>query len=318
MKRSALMGLLLAALAPAPASAAEIDVEAALVLPEAAPVVDGRPDAVWDKAPAVRVTLGEGSQGRVEVSLRALHTDTHLFLLVEWPDKTESLNRSYELTPSGWKPARGREDRLNIAWSIGDSVKDFPARGCQSLCHKTEGVMRTNGPDERIDLWYWMAQRTNPVSAADNWVMTHEVSVVDGAKTGRRPDVPAGGPFEQNWSDAARRPNLTSRSGVKPGPVLLKKDAIEIPARARFKTGDRLPREVLAPPSGPRAAIEARGIWERGRWTVELKRALATGSADDVQLTGPGPFHFAISIHDDDDKDGHAQMGRDVLRLHLR
>jgi hypothetical protein len=83
------------------------------------------------------------------------------------------------------------------------------------------------------------------------------------------------------------------------------------------KVGDRLPRETLSTPTGPRAAIEARGAWERGRWTVELKRALETGSADDVRLTGPGPFPFAVSIHDDAQKDEHAQMGRDVLLLRL-
>lgn len=38
----------------------------------------------------------------------------------------------------------------------------------------------------------------------------------------------------------------------------------------------------------------------------------------DVQLAGPGPFHFAVSIHDDAQKDEHAQMGRDVLLLRLR
>lgn len=299
------------------AGAADIDVDAPALPPDAAPSIDGKPDPVWQKAPPVRFSLGEGSQGRVEVILRALRTDAHLYLLVEWPDKTESLNRFYEFSPSGWKPGRGREDRLNIGWSIEDSVKGFAAQGCQALCHKTQGTMRTGAPGERIDLWYWMAQRTNPVGVADNWVMTHEVAVVEGVKTGRRPDVSDGGPFAPNWSEGASRPRFGFKAGARPGPVLLKREAVELRATTRWKTGDRLPREVVEPPAGPRAAIEARGIWERGRWTVELRRALTTGNPDDVQFTGPGPFYFGVSIHDDADKDDHAQMGRDVLRLRL-
>jgi hypothetical protein len=302
---------------PPRAAAAEIEVVAPSVAQADAPAVDGRADRIWESAPAVRFALGEGSQGGVEATLRALRTDTHLYLLVEWPDKTESLNRFWELSPSGWKPGRGREDRLNIAWSIGP-VREFPAQGCQALCHKTEGVMRTGAPGEKIDLWYWMAQRTNPLGAADNWVMTHEPLLVDGQKTARRPDSPTGAPFEPNWDEAGKRPKLTFKPGAKPGPVLLKKDAVSLPAAARFKPGSRLPREALSPAAGPRAAIEAGGAWGRGRWTVELRRALTTASPDDVQLTGPGPFFFAISIHDDAEKDEHAQMGRDVLRLHFR
>lgn len=297
------------------AGAADIDVDALAVPPDAAPVIDGKPDPTWQKASPVRFKLSEGSQGSVEVALRALRTERHVYLLVEWPDSTESLNRFHELGPGGWKPGRGREDRLNIAWSIDDSVKAFAEQGCQGLCHKTQGVMRTGAPGERIDLWYWMAQRTNPAGVADNWVMTHEVAGVDGVRTGRRPDVVQGAPFEPNWNEAASRPRFGFKPGARPGPVLHKKEAVELPAAPRFKAGDRLPREVVTAPSGQRAAIEARGIWERGRWTVELRRALSTGSPDDVQFSGAGPFLFAVSIHDDGDGADHAHTGRDVLRL---
>jgi hypothetical protein len=163
-----------------------------------------------------------------------------------------------------------------------------------------------------------MAQRTNAVGVADDWVMAHEPSLVNGEKTGRRPDAPTGGPFEPNWDEEAKRPGFTVKAGRKPGPVLLKKEATEVLGSMRFKPGDRLPREVLGPASGARAGIEAKGVWERGRWTVELKRSLVTGDDNDVQLTGPGPFNFAVSIHDDAHKDEHAQMGRDVLQLRLK
>lgn len=299
------------------AAAAEVDVTAAVVSPAEGPAIDGRPDAVWEQAKPVRFTMSEGSQGTVEVTLRALRSETHLYLLVQWPDKTESLGRLYELTPGGWRPTRGREDRLNIAWEIGGSVKEFAEQGCSVLCHKTEGVMRTRAPGERIDLWYWMAQRTNPVGVADDWVMGDEPGRVNGERTGRRPDAPTGGPFEPNWNEATKRPRFTFKAGVRPGPVLLAKDAVEVSAATRFRVGDRIPRELLAASTGARAGIEARGVFTRGQWTVEFRRPLVTGDGDDVQLTGPGPFYFGVSIHDDAEKDEHAQMGRDVLRLRL-
>lgn len=316
--RGALVTLLLAALPLAGARAAEVDLTAPLVPVSAAPVVDGRADRVWEQAPAVRVTLGEGTQGSVEVTVRALRTATHLHLLVRWPDRTESLRRGLELVDRGWRPTRGGEDRLNIGWDIGGSVKGFALGGCQLLCHKTEGMMRTGGAGERLDLWYWMAQRTNPLGVADDWVMGHEPGVVGGWPSGRRPDAPGGGPWEPNWDDAGRRPRWMPRPGLRPGPVLLRKDAAAVTDAARFTASARLPREVLAPPAGPRAGIEARGIWMGGHWTVELGRRLTTDDEADVQFSGPGPFLFAISIHDDAEKDEHAHMGRDVLRLHLR
>jgi hypothetical protein len=278
-------------------------------------VIDGRAEPMWETARPVRVTLGEGSQGSVEVTLRALRTETHLYLLVRWPDRTESLGRFLEHRAGAWRPGRGREDRLNIAWEIGGSVPGFARTGCQGLCHKTAGVMKTGGPGETIDLWYWMAQRTNPLGVADDWVLGHEVAPVEGATSGRRPDAPTGGPWEANWNEAAGRPGLAFPARVKPGPVLLKRDAVPLSPAARFRPGDRLPREVLVPPSGPRAGIEARGRWEGGAWTVELRRALSTRDADDVQFSGPGPWLLAVSIHDDAERDEHAQMGRDVLRL---
>lgn len=300
------------------ASAAEIEVVAELTAEPEAPAIDGKVDSIWQRAAPLRFTLSEGSQGSVEVTLRALRSESHLYLLFQWPDKTESLNRYQEFDGKGWKSSRGREDRLNIAWNIGGSVQEFEGKGCSVLCHKTEGVMKTNAPGEKVDLWYWMAQRVNPVGVADDWVITNEPALVEGAKSGRRPDAPGGGPYEPNWNETARRPAFMFAKGVRPGPALIKKGAVETGARVRFRPGDRLPREALALPSGPRAGIEAKGIWERQRWTVELRRALITGDGNDIQFSGLGPFYFAVSIHDDAEKDEHAQMGRDVLRLNLK
>ncbi|MBI2528330.1 MAG: hypothetical protein HYV93_20410 [Candidatus Rokubacteria bacterium] len=54
-------------------------------------------------------------------------------------------------------------------------------------------------------------------------------------------------------------------------------------------------------------------LWD-GR-TLPVQEWLRRGDEYVVTL---GPFHFAVSIHDDAQKDEHAQMGRDVLLLRLR
>jgi hypothetical protein len=318
-RRRALVGLtiLLGALAPAlEVGAAELEVPAVKVPASKAPAVDGRVDLAWAAATPVRFTVSEGTQGSVEVTLRALRTESDLYLLFQWADKTQSLNRFLAFSGDAWRPARGQEDRLNIAWEVG-STKDFARQGCQGFCHKTEGVMRTNAPGEQIALWYWMSQRTNPVGVADRWVMAHDVAEIEGEKTGRRPVAPTGGPFESNWDDAAKRPRFVPKPGGAPGPALLARDAVAMPGGRQAKAGERVPREILSRPTGARAGIEARGVWASGRWTVEVKRALLTPDARDVQFKGAGPFYFAVSIHDDAARDEHAQMGRDVLKLAL-
>jgi hypothetical protein len=48
----------------------------------------------------------------VEVTLRALRTDSHLYLLVEWPDTTESLNRC----TSSEEPLPAVRARIEETW----------------------------------------------------------------------------------------------------------------------------------------------------------------------------------------------------------
>jgi hypothetical protein len=79
--------------------------------------------------------------------------------------------------------------------------------------------------------------------------------------------------------------------------VLLRKDAVEI-KDGKFKRGDRLPREVLEKPAGSRGDIEAKAVWERERWTLEIRRARETGDREnDVQFADASrPYYFGISV----------------------
>jgi hypothetical protein len=307
-------------IAPGPGVAAELEVVAKKVTE--GPVIDGKVDKPWDSVKATKVMLSEGPQGDVEVSFKVLYTAKDVYFLFQWPDKTDSLNRLYEFTGSEWKKVKGGEDRFNLMWDINNTVKDLPAKGCTVLCHKQgkEVILKTGGPGERMDVWHWKAQRSNPVGYADDQWLGHELKKEGDEETARGNDAKTAGGYADNWDKENKRPKYTVREGVKPGPVLLKKDAVEITGSARFKAGDRLPREILEKPTGSRGDLEARGVWDKGRWTLEIRRARDTGDKEnDVQfIDADRPHYFGISVHDNAGDDEHSHSGQTALKLLLK
>jgi ethylbenzene dehydrogenase len=307
-------------IAPGPGAAAELEVAAKKVTE--GPVIDGKVDKPWDSVKATKVMLSEGPQGEVEVSLKVLYTAKDVYFLFQWPDKTESLNRLYEFTGSEWKKVKGGEDRFNLMWDINNTVKEFPAKGCTALCHKQgkEVTLKTGAPGERMDVWHWKAQRSNPVGYADDQWLGHEVKKEGDEATARGNDAKTSGGYSDNWDKENKRPKYTFKEGVKAGPVLLKKDAVELKDPAKLKAGDRLPREVLEKPVGSRGDVEARGVWDKGRWTLEVRRARDTGDKEnDVQfIDADRPHYFGISVHDSAGDDEHSHSGQTALKLLLK
>ena len=123
------------------------------------PRIDGKVDKVWDTVKAVRVKATEGPQGPVEVTLKALYSERDIYFLVQWPDKTMSMNRFFEFDGKEWKKVKGYEDRINFAWDIHNTVKDFPSRSCAAACHREgkEVSWKTTSAAERLDVWHWKA-----------------------------------------------------------------------------------------------------------------------------------------------------------------
>jgi hypothetical protein len=102
---------------PAVVGAEEVEVIAKKVTQ--APTIDGKPDKLWDSVKAIKVTASDGPQGDVEISIKTVYTDKDLYMLLQWPDKTMSLNRMYELSGTEWKKVKGNEDRFSLMWDIG-------------------------------------------------------------------------------------------------------------------------------------------------------------------------------------------------------
>ena len=138
----------------------------------------------------VRVSTEEGvgpPQAPRYVSMKAIYTDRDLFLLVRWADDdvnalkdatlyvgepleelgpgcSEQLvsERSWTRNPGG----RYDEDRFAMAFEIdeaGSSIGSFREAGCQIACHAQEEPAFGRTGYGRLDVWQWLAARTNPV-----------------------------------------------------------------------------------------------------------------------------------------------------------
>lgn len=63
-----------------------------------------------------------------------------------------------------------------------------------------------------------------------------------------------------------------------------------------------VPQLILQKPSGSQKDIGVGAVWENGRWTVEIQRALVTGNSDDVQFSNlDKKYEFAVSLWDEKD-----------------
>lgn len=298
----------------APVPAAENELKAIKV--DKGPVIDGKPDKVWNKVRPIQIKLIEGVHPKeVTASVKALYTDTDLYLLFRWKDATESYNRVYEFDGSQWVKRKGNEDRLGIIWDINGNIKDFKAKGCAILCHEDGKYMKTNAPGERGDVWHWKSQRSNPVGYADDQMLTDILDKHGDEETGRVSDKKEGGGYSGNWDKATKRPKYSFKDMAKSGPILLKAEAVKISGDTPFAKGMILPRQVLSRPVGSRGDIEAKGIWKKGTWTLEMKRALNTGHDDDVQFDPLKSNYFGLAVFDNTHEKEHATTHETAYKL---
>jgi hypothetical protein len=281
-----------------------------------APKIDGKIDKIWKKAKRLKISVK--GDGEYDINTKVLYTKKHVFFLFEWKDKTESLNRFYTFKKGKWKKMKGNEDRFNLAWDINGNIKDFKTKSCQVLCHKgeDESVMKTGGPKEKADLWHWKAQRTNPVGYADEQFIQHISDAQGHETTGRRSDQKNKGGYSNNWDKAKNRPIYMSTG--KSGPVLLKTKAKKVDGNTVFKEGTIAPREVLERAEGSRGDIMAKAIWKKGKWILELQRALNTGHDDDIQFTDlKKDYFFGIAVHENGDGEKHATT-KEAVKLQFK
>lgn len=281
-----------------------------------APKIDGKSDKVWSRIKRTKIDI----PGEFTVNAKAAYSGGKVYFLFQWPDSEKSMNRVYLFKGGKWKKKKGNEDRFNVLWNIGASIKKFEEKGCKVSCHKNdddESAMYTNSPAERGDLWHWKSQRTNPVGYADDQYVIDQVDTSHDEATGRRTDKKSSGSYSSNWDKKNKRPRFTfSKGKSKGGPVLLKKKAKAVTGATKFRSGMRVPREVLERPQGSRGDVSAKGIWKKKKWTLEISRALKNGNDDDVQFDDLArSYYFGISIHNNSGGDRHVTSPPIELRF---
>ena len=227
-----------------------------------APVVDGAAeDPAWTRC---QDYVTHDRVGGIDVTLRAAYTDSHIFFLVQFPDPDESLRHKYWVWNHDLKlyeTGPEREDTFIFKWSMTGNQADL---GLRSETGYT------------ADIWFWKANRTDPVGKADDKIQT--LGVVQKPKT-------------QPLTNQSGRSTYLSRRGDRG------RSAYQPVIHVDYQ-GDRIPQFENRPPSGSRADVQARGVWKAGVWTIEFSRNLVTGHADDLQLDPTETFLFGVSRYE--------------------
>jgi hypothetical protein len=236
------------------------------------PSLDGKAnDPSWQSAKPVEV-VAKGVMPKTRdtsstATLRAAHTDTHLYLLVQWTDATKSDAGHKTWIWDGDKKTYAedtdREDALSIAFEhTGPFTADM-----------------LSGDEAVWDVWHWKAFRTNPQGYAMDRSHHYFKS---------QPTVKANKHTAKDGSDVwIARPEDA-------GDTVEKKQAAPASQQA-----DRVPQYLHGKPSGSAADVQAKGAWADGKWTLELSRKLNTDQKDDTTFDTARPYKMAIGVHND-------------------
>ncbi|MBI5668303.1 MAG: ethylbenzene dehydrogenase [Chloroflexi bacterium] len=307
---------------PAIATYLQDEVDLSSVPVTDAPTLDGMADeAFWQDAPAVEIRTRRGAnEGRTTVSIQSVYTEDMVYFLVQWEDPTQSFLRSpWEMQEDGtWIQLQDPndkggdnnlwyEDKLSFIWPINDSIPDFEADGCGTVCHAGEdeevkpyGNKYTEEEGQLGDIWHWKSVRN--LNQVDDQYLDHVRYSPDTPNAGRHSDPADGGGYKDNINEDKTAPAFMlsgddfPRDG-SPG-FILASEAVPFDA-SLFEPGDLLPSIVISEFEGDRGDIAAGWKWEDGVWTLEFGRALVTDSEFDVQFDDlDASYYFGVATFD--------------------
>jgi len=126
---------------------------------------------------------GAGDPGDpLYVSIKAVYTQTHLYMLFQWADDDPNVFKDaleyigedlrfgsgcYPplATDASWRRLPEDEDRLSVVFEMepsGDDLGSFAEQGCQTACHVGSNPTFGGIDRGRLDVWQWLSTRTNP------------------------------------------------------------------------------------------------------------------------------------------------------------
>ncbi len=226
------------------------------------PVLDGKVDSVWKKASPIYVKDGRTDK---TIELRALYTDSELFILARYPDSRKDVMHKpwvWDKELKAYKIGPQREDTFAIKWNMEKREVD---------------LSNFSDDDYRADVWYWKAFRTDPVGHADDKL--HILSSEKGKKA-------------QKVKSKTGKTRYLHRLGDE-GRGCYKRRVVTT------YEGDIVPSYEHTQPTGSRADVKAKGNWDGKSWTVEFERKLNTGHDDDIAFdpSAKKRYLFGVSIY---------------------
>ena len=238
------------------------------------PVVDGSA-ADWSQTEGTRISLKNNkSGGKTNVSgidvKAGVHGDRVYFLLQWDDDDMDDQHKPYVWDSASNKYVAGdqREDRLAIQFAISGDYD----------------VNWLSGKLFSADTWHWKAARSNPLGIA------HDKSTIISSEKAKKSYT---GKADDGSTVYIQRP---SDEG----------DKLYKTKRYPSKEKDMMPKYILASTvSGSVADVEARGVWENGRWTLEMSRKMNTGNPDDAAFMVSQSIKGGIAVFDRSGDDDH-------------
>jgi hypothetical protein len=258
-------------------------------------------EAAWATTPEVTVPLSFGSVDSVQ--LRALYTDEDIIVRVRWADATE--DRQHH--PWVWDEELGD-------YKVGPQVEDSLMFSFEAGCEWFPSFL--SGYDFDFDAWQWLAGRSDPLGQA----LDLSGSMKDAQLS-----------FNQRYNPRYQEDDWNlritdTREGILHWPLesldrqfLLTSphDTVYYHANLDGSRGQEFVRQLQPPeilPSSPApvlpqfeplalegnaAEVRAKGHWEDGYWTVELRRVLITegGGSYDIQMHRLTQFSIQVYDH---------------------
>lgn len=281
---------------------------------DSSPIIDGLiDDSAWIQAAQLQITTEAGVLEGPTVTLQALQKEDKIYFLVTWMDQSQTRSvrhHPWVFNGTTWTRSEEEEDRLALIFPMTSipSFLPFSDKGCLALCHRAR-QMYTNAEAEQADLWIWRAARSNPVGQADDWILRSEHDPESG---GQKADTMETSKIKIDGLEANRqgytinlqkqenKPLFTWSSDVHlvEGEVLLVGDAAPFNSKREYAQGDSIPGYLIAPFTGSRGDIQAKGTYKDGRWVVEFCRALNTGHQDDIQFEAGKEYLFSLKVFD--------------------
>lgn len=213
------------------------------------PLIDGSAaDPAWQSVSSLAVLDPVADK---QITVKAVYDEEKVYFLVSFPDPDESrLHKSWvwDQGRSQYVMGNMREDVFVFKWSMEKEPVDLSIHSDVPF---------------KADIWFWKANRTDPVGYADD-----KVQILSQVETRESTKV-------------------ISRSG-KVMYLFRQEDsgrkAYTIDLMVNY-AGDVQNRYKNSLPSGSRADVRSKGLWQNGAWVVEFSRQLVTGNDDDLQFS---------------------------------